>query len=74
MIALQTGRREDAIAHWKRAVDLDRTNYDALFNLATELVNAGRMPEARPYLERFVRTAPRAIYGRDIDRLRGLLR
>ena len=41
---------------------------------ATELLNARRMAEARPYVELFVRTAPRAFYGRDIDRLAPLLR
>jgi arylsulfatase A-like enzyme/Tfp pilus assembly protein PilF len=74
VVALQTGQPDAAIEYWRRAVELDRTNYDALFNLATELVNAGRMSEARPYLDQFVRTAPRALYGREIDRLAGLLR
>ena len=74
VVALQTGRRDAAIEHWRRAVELDRTNYDALFNLATELVNAGRMTEARPHLEQFVRTAPRGLYGREIERLTALLR
>jgi tetratricopeptide (TPR) repeat protein len=74
VIALQTGRRDAAIEHWQRAVELDRTNYDALFNLATELVNAGRMTDARPYLEQFVRTAPRSLYGREIEKLGALLR
>jgi arylsulfatase A-like enzyme/Tfp pilus assembly protein PilF len=74
VVALQTGRRDAAIEHWRKAVEFDRTNYDALFNLATELVNAGRMSEARPYLEQFVRAAPRSLYGREIDKLAGLLR
>lgn len=74
VVALNRGNREQAIAQWRRAVELDRRNFDALFNLATELVNAGRMPEARPYVELFVRTAPRAFYGRDIDRLAPLVR
>jgi cytochrome c-type biogenesis protein CcmH/NrfG len=73
VIAFQQGRRDEAIERWKRAVELDPRNFDALFNVATELVNAGRMAEARPYLEQFVRTAPPAIYGRDIERVRQLL-
>jgi len=73
VVALQAGRRDEAIEHWRRAVALDRTNFDALYNLATELVNAGRTDEARPYLEQFVRTAPPAFYGRDIDRIRQFL-
>lgn len=73
VVALKAGRRDEAIAHWQQAVALDRTNFDALYNLGTELVNAGRHAEARPYLEQFVRTAPRAFYGRDIERVRQFL-
>lgn len=73
VIALQQGRRDAAIRHWQDAVTMDPRNFDALFNLATELVNANRFAEARPHLERFVHTAPRAFYGPDIDRLRALL-
>ena len=32
-----------------------------------------QLGQLRPHLERFVRTAPRAFYGSDIDRLRALL-
>jgi arylsulfatase A-like enzyme/Tfp pilus assembly protein PilF len=73
-VAIQTGQREAAIEHWRRAVDLDRTNYDALFNLGTELLNAGRNAEARIYLERFVQTAPRAFYWREIEKIQRALR
>ncbi len=73
VVAMNAGRRAEAIDHWRRAVELDAANYDALYNLATELVNAGRAAEARPYLEQFVRTAPRAFYGPDIDRIEGYL-
>jgi tetratricopeptide (TPR) repeat protein len=74
VVALQLNDRTAAIEHWRRAVDLDPRNFDALYNLGTELVNAGRIAEARPYLEQFVRTAPPAFYGRDITRIRELLR
>lgn len=73
VIALERGQRDAAISYWQDAVAMDPRNFDALFNLATELVNANRFAEARPLLERFVRTAPRAFYGPDIDRLRALL-
>ena len=72
-VAIQTGQRDAAIEHWRKAVDLDRTNYDALFNLGTELLNAGRNAEARIYLERFVQTAPRAFYWREIEKIRKAL-
>jgi tetratricopeptide (TPR) repeat protein len=74
VVALQLNDREAAIEHWRRAVQLDPRNFDALFNLGTELLNAGRLAEARPFLEQFVRTAPPAFYGRDIARIRELLR
>ncbi len=73
VVELQTGHREQALEAWKKAVVLDPKDFDALFNLATELVNARRMDEARPYLQRFVETAPPAFYGKDIVRLRVLL-
>ena len=73
-IAMQTGQRDAAIEHWRKAVDLDRTNYDALFNLGTELLNAGRHAEARIYLERFVQTAPKAFYWREIEKIQRTLR
>jgi tetratricopeptide (TPR) repeat protein len=62
-----------AIASWKKAVELDATNYDALYNLATTLARDGRMAEARPYLERFVRTAPPAFYEKDIREVSAIL-
>jgi tetratricopeptide (TPR) repeat protein len=74
VVALQLNDREAAIEHWRRAVQLDPRNFDALFNLGTELLNAGRLADARPFLEQFVRTAPPAFYRRDIERIRGLLR
>ena len=73
VVAMKAGRRAEAIDHWRRAVELDAANYDALYNLATELVNAGREAEAQPYLEQFVRIAPRAFYGADIERIREYL-
>ena len=74
IVALNEGRRDEAVARWKRAVELDPGNFDAMFNVATELINAGRLAEARPYVEGFIRRAPRGRYGRDIDRLRSQLR
>ena len=73
VVQLQTGDRPAALASWTRAVELDPANFDALFNLATELVNAGDLAAARPYLERFVRTAPPAFYADDIRRLSAVL-
>ncbi|MEX2272114.1 MAG: sulfatase-like hydrolase/transferase [Vicinamibacterales bacterium] len=74
VVALRAGDPASAIAHWKRAVDLHPANFDALFNLATELINSGQHDTARPYAEQFVRTAPSAFYGPEIERLTAFLR
>ena len=73
-VLIQRGERERAIDAWTRAVTLNPSEFDALFNLATELINAKRFDEARPFVEQFVRTAPPASYGADIERLRAWLR
>ena len=73
VIAMKTGRPDEAFAQWKRAVELSPNDFDALFNLSMELDAAGRHDEARPYLERFTREAPPAQYAPDIARARKLL-
>ena len=73
VVLLKAGERKAAIAEWTRAVDLDPTNYDALYNVATTLVHDGQLAAARPYLEQFARTAPRAFYEKDIRKVRALL-
>ncbi len=74
VIALQSGDRERAFAEWKLAVQTDPRNFDALFNLASELLRAGRLDEARPFVQQFVTTAPPAMYGPDIERLKSAQR
>ena len=73
VVQLREGQRGAAIESWRRAVALDPSDYDARFNLANELVNDRQLVAARPYLERFVRSAPAAQYGRDIRRFEALL-
>ena len=73
VIAAETGHPEEAIAHWKRAVELNPREWDTLFNLGKLLRRQGRAAEARPYIERFVQTAPPSQYGADIRRLRASL-
>jgi arylsulfatase A-like enzyme/Tfp pilus assembly protein PilF len=60
----------DALQH---AVALAPHNFDALYNLAMALDAAGRRDEARAAVERFVQTAPRSRYAREIDELRALM-
>ena len=63
-----------AIEAWQRAVALAPHDYDLLFNLAALLRDRGRMAEARPYVERFVREAPPSQYARDVQTLRSWLK
>ena len=73
-VAFKSGDREVALASWKRAVELDPTNWDALYNLGVQLLRVGRVAEARPHLERFVRTAPASQYAKDIREISAELR
>jgi arylsulfatase A-like enzyme/Flp pilus assembly protein TadD len=69
----RTGDMASAIGSWKRAVELAPKLFDTLYNLG--MVLAERSPrEAVPYLERFVREAPRERYSADIEKVRDLLR
>ena len=72
-MALKRGDRKGAIDAWKRAVQLDPRNFDALYNLGAALVREGDMNGARPYLEQFLRTAPPAFHGKDLRDVTRLL-
>ena len=54
---------------WKRAVALNGTEYDALYNLTVTLFELGRRDEARPYGARYVATAPPGFYAQEIARV-----
>jgi arylsulfatase A-like enzyme/Tfp pilus assembly protein PilF len=73
VVELERNDRRGAIEAWKRAVELNPTEFDALFNLATELINGRQNEAARPYVQQFVATAPPAVYGKDIAKLRAWL-
>ena len=73
-VRIERGDRAGAIDAWTRAVTLNPSDFDALFNLATELINAKRFDEARPFVQKFVDTAPPAEYRADIARLRAWLK
>ena len=66
VIAAETGNRDEAIRHWKRAVELNPREWDTVFNLGKLLRRAGREEEARPYLESFRDGAPKALYAGDL--------
>jgi len=73
-VALSSGgRKNEAIEAWKRAVALDATEFNALFNLWLELARAGRKDEAVAYGRQFVATAPPAFFHADIEQVRKYL-
>ena len=72
-IHMRQGQAPAAIAEWKLAIELEPALFDALYNLAVALDEAGRHDEARPYIQRFVNEAPRSRYGQDVARLSALL-
>jgi tetratricopeptide (TPR) repeat protein len=73
-LELLSGNRRAAIEAWRRAIELNPSEFDALFNLATELINDRQPEAARPYVERFVQSAPQSAYGPDIARLKAWLK
>jgi Tfp pilus assembly protein PilF len=73
VVELQAGHRAAALEAWRRAVELNRGEFDALYNLATELINGGQNAAARPFVQQFVATAPPSVYAKDIAKLRAWL-
>jgi arylsulfatase A-like enzyme/Flp pilus assembly protein TadD len=73
VMAAQEGRPAEAIERWKRAVAINDADYQTLFNLGTTLDAEGRAAEARPFFESYVRMAPVALEGKDIDRVKAWL-
>jgi arylsulfatase A-like enzyme/tetratricopeptide (TPR) repeat protein len=70
IIAAEGGRPDEAIALWKKAVAINPTEYDTLFNLGDFLVRQGRRAEARSFFEMFEKRAPDALYARDLAWIR----
>ncbi len=62
-----------AIDAWRHAEPLRPKDYDLLFNLGMTLADSPRRAEAAPYLERFLREAPRDRYARDIPAVQAAL-
>jgi Flp pilus assembly protein TadD len=63
-----------AIASWRRAAELDPRQYDALLNLGVVAAQRGERNVARDALRRFVATAPPALYAKDLQRARRMLK
>ena len=62
-----------ALDAWRHAVEIEPSAYDTLYNLGVKAAELGRPGLARAALERFVREAPPARYGADLDYARALL-
>ncbi|HLN59653.1 MAG TPA: sulfatase-like hydrolase/transferase [Thermoanaerobaculia bacterium] len=71
---MELGDSAGAIASWSRAVDLDPRQYDALLNLGVVAAQRGERDLARDALRRFVATAPPALYSKDLQRARRMLK
>ncbi|MEZ5290890.1 MAG: sulfatase-like hydrolase/transferase [Vicinamibacterales bacterium] len=72
--ALVERDRAGAVEAWRRAERLAPGNFDLLFNLGMVLADGPTPAEARPYLTRFLREAPRAQYARDLPVVEARLR
>jgi tetratricopeptide (TPR) repeat protein len=73
VIAAREGRMPEALERWKRAVALNPEDYQTLYNLGYQLWKAGRRDEGRPYLEAYLRHAPKALEAVDRQRVERLL-
>jgi tetratricopeptide (TPR) repeat protein len=67
--ALVDSNRAGAIDAWRRAEQLRPSDYDLLFNLGMVLADSEHPSDAVPYLQRFVREAPRDRYAQDLPRV-----
>ena len=74
VVLARTGRKPEAIETWKRAVTLDRAEFDALYNLIVLLLEARQIDEARAYAAQFVESAPPARYQAEIQQMKALVR
>lgn len=72
--ALVDRDRSAAVDAWRRAERLVPHDYDLLFNLGMVLAEGPTPADALPYLERFVREAPRDRYRADIPTVEATIR
>ncbi len=71
-LAAEEGKRDESLAHWRRAVALDANEAPALLAVGLSLVRRSRPDDARPYIALFAELAsPR--YAEDAARARAWL-
>jgi tetratricopeptide (TPR) repeat protein len=73
VVLVQLGGAAAAIDQWKRAVELDGAEFDALYNLWVELAKAGRRDEALAYGQQYVRTAPPSFFRVEIEQIKAYI-
>ena len=70
VIAFENGRADEAVSHWKRAVEINPREWDTLSNLCRVLIEQKREAEAWPFVERFLREAPSRTYADEMRQYR----
>lgn len=73
-VQAQLGQEDTASASWRRALELDPAQYEALFNLGILAGRRHQYADARRYLERFVASAPRDGFAEETAEARRILR
>ena len=73
VIFQRTNQMDNAIESWRRAVEIDGTEFDALYNVTLALAQRGAREEARAYGERFLATAPPAFFAGELAAIKRLL-
>ena len=53
-------------------MELEKTQYDALYNLCVVLTKMNQFKEALKYIEQFIVSAPAKKYGSDIEKMKEL--
>ena len=74
MAQVKLGDPAGAITSWSRAAELEPRQYDALFNLGIVAAQQGRKDISRDALRRFIATAPPALYAKDLQQARRMLK
>lgn len=64
MLCFRSGKPDEAVAEWKRALHLNSGNTEAHRRLADRLIRMGRAAEALPYCEVVVQAQPEDAHAR----------
>jgi tetratricopeptide (TPR) repeat protein len=74
VVEARTGNRSAAIEHWSRAVAIDPSQFDALFNLGLVAANTGRADVAKKALREYLERAPATRYAAERAQAADVLR